>query len=213
MIPRIPKDEVLKFLREKQESEGGYTGRDITELAELLQVTSRGLRRRLSNWIKNYKEFAHFIYLGKVESSITLAEILEIKHRIASNPVQIKKGIQVDLQNKRPDKKPIPDSTFYRKVNQILLSQFPLGTKYSWFENHHVTIPSGYSVKKNHDSLLTVFIFSDLKTYGGINIEAIYERLVKAKECFSIYKAKAIQFYPDILTRSRFLRRLLNSIP
>lgn len=213
MIPRIPKDEVLKFLRKKQESDGGYTGRDITELAELLQVTSRGLRRRLSNWIKNYKEFAHFIYLGKVGSSITLAETLEIKHRISSNSAQVKKRIQVDLQNKRPDKKPIPDSTFYRKVNQILLSQFPLGTKHSWFENRQVTIPSDYSIKTNHDLLTTVFTFSDLKTYGGINIEAIYKRLVKAKERFLIYKVKAIQFYPDILTRSRFLRRLLNSIP
>jgi hypothetical protein len=32
---------VLRFLQQKQETEGGYTGNDLTKLAELLQVTPR----------------------------------------------------------------------------------------------------------------------------------------------------------------------------
>ena len=52
----IERDYVLKFLQNKQEIEGGYTGNDLTELAELLRVTSRGVRKRISNWIKNDKE-------------------------------------------------------------------------------------------------------------------------------------------------------------
>ena len=69
----IYQEQVLKFLIEKQETEGGYTGNDITKLAELLQVTSRGLRKRLSFWIKTDKQFSQFIYLGKEKPSITLS--------------------------------------------------------------------------------------------------------------------------------------------
>jgi hypothetical protein len=61
----ISREQVLNFLRGKQESNDGYTGNDLTELAKILNVTSFGLRRRLTSWIKNDKEFSEFIYLGK----------------------------------------------------------------------------------------------------------------------------------------------------
>jgi AcrR family transcriptional regulator len=54
---------VLEFLRLKQETDGGFTGTDLTDLAEILGVTPRGLRWRISNWIKTDKEFSQFIYL------------------------------------------------------------------------------------------------------------------------------------------------------
>ncbi len=48
MISRmIDRDYVLKFLQNKQEVEGGYTGNEFTELAELSGVTSRGVRKRV----------------------------------------------------------------------------------------------------------------------------------------------------------------------
>jgi hypothetical protein len=45
----IERDYVLKYLQDKQEKEGGYTGNDLTEFAKQLCVTSRGLRKRISN--------------------------------------------------------------------------------------------------------------------------------------------------------------------
>lgn len=60
---------VLEFLRLKQETEGGFTGTDLTDLAEILGVTPRGLRWRISNWIKSDNEFSQFIYLGKRKAS------------------------------------------------------------------------------------------------------------------------------------------------
>ncbi len=44
-------------------------------------------------------------------------------------------------------------------------------------------------------------------------MEAIHERLVKAKDWFSVYGADPIMFYPEILPRERQLRSLLTSIP
>ncbi len=54
----IYREQVLRFLQEKQETEGGYTGTDLTKLAKIFQVTSRGLKKRISFWIKTDKEFS-----------------------------------------------------------------------------------------------------------------------------------------------------------
>jgi len=37
----IYREQVLRFLQEKQETDGGYTGNDLTNLAELLHVTHK----------------------------------------------------------------------------------------------------------------------------------------------------------------------------
>ncbi len=103
-------------------------------------------------------------------------------------------------------------STYYRKVDQTLLSQYSYEKEYRWFESHKITIPSDYSVEKNRDALSTLFTFSDLKTYGGADLNAICERLTKSKEWFSMYDVKAMRFYPHILTRNRFLKNILTSI-
>src|SRR3972149_829882 len=143
----ISREQVLSFLQIKQESHGGYTGNDITELAEFLNVTPRGLNRRLAYWIQNDKEFSSFIYLGKEKPSLTLSEFLEIEQKFVENPIQIKKGV-----------------------------------------------------------------LDDIKTYGGADLNAICERLTKSKEWFSMYNVKAMRFYPQILTRNRFLKNILTSI-
>lgn len=97
----IPREQVLTYLQGKQEAYGGYTGNDITELAEFLNITSQGLNRRLAYWIQNDKEFSSFIYLGKEKPPITLSEFLEIEYKLAENPIQVKKGIFDEIQTKR----------------------------------------------------------------------------------------------------------------
>ncbi|MCG7850122.1 MAG: hypothetical protein MIO93_13240, partial [ANME-2 cluster archaeon] len=193
---------------------GGYTGNDLTEFSKQLGVTARGLRKRISNWINNDKEFKQLIYLGKEKPSITLSEFLEIEHKIVKNPIQVKKGIYDEIQTKRDLKNlaPLSKSTYYRKVEQTLLSQYSSEIEYRWLESQTITIPSDYSVEKNRDALSTLFTFSDLKTYGGADLNAICERLTKSKEWFSMYEVKAMRFYPQILTRNRFLKNILTSI-
>ena len=210
----IPREQVLTYLHGKQVAYGGYTGNDITELAEFLNVTSQGLNRRLAYWIQNDKEFSSFIYLGKEKPSITLSEFLEIEYKFVENPIQVKKGIYDEIQTRRDTENlaPLSKSTYYRKVDQTLLSQYSYEKEYRWFESHKITIPSDYSVEKNRDALSTLFTFSDLKTYGGADLNAICERLTKSKEWFSMYDVKAMRFYPHILTRNRFLKNILTSI-
>ena len=132
----IPREQVLTYLHEKQESNGGYTGNDITKLAEFLNVTSQGLNRRLAYWIQNDKEFSSFVYLGKEKPSITLSEFLEIKYKFVENPIQVKKGIYDEIQTKRDleNLKPLSKSTYYRKVDQTLLSQYSYEKEYRFAE-------------------------------------------------------------------------------
>jgi hypothetical protein len=210
----ISRQQVLNFLRGKQESDGGYTGNDLTELAKILNVTSFGLRRRLTSWIKNDKEFSEFIYLGKETPPITLFEFFKIELELESNPIKVKKGLHEDIQEERKAKnlKPLAKTTFYRGVKQKVLSMYNSETD-NWFKAKKIPFPENYSIEKNLESLQTIFTFSDLKTYGGANIDAIYQRLIKAKDAFSIYKVEASQYYPEILSRSKFLHKLLGSIP
>ncbi len=205
---RIKRDFVLSYLREKQERAGGYTGTDLVELAKLLGVTYMAILKSVSKWGKEDPAFASFIYLGRYPPSITPDEFLEIEERLHSNPLEVKSYILSDLQDARKIKgeKAISTSTFYRWITVL--------TNYlDWFKIKNINIPSQYSVEKARDSLSTVFTFHDLKTYGGTDLSAIYDRLVKAKECFSIYNVDPIGYYSHILARRKHLRNLLTSIP
>ena len=116
----------LELLRQKQDSSGGYTGDDIIEIATILGFTPRGLRRRLNNWISTDNDFQQFIYLGKKKPNITLFEFFKIEYGLESNPIQIKKGMYDDIQEERKikDQEPLAKTTFYRHVNQKILSMY-----------------------------------------------------------------------------------------
>jgi hypothetical protein len=210
----IYREQALRFLQEKQEINGGYTGNDLTSLAELFHVTPQGLRKRLSKWIKTDKEFSQFIYLGKEKPPITLFEFFKIEQGLDSNPIQVKKGLYDDIQEERTDrnKEPLAKSTFYRNTNQKILSMFG-SYQDNWFKAKKITFPEKYSHEKNRESLNTIFTFSDLKIYGGADIEGIYKRLIEAKKAFSIYNVDANKYYSEILLKRKFLKNLLSSIP
>jgi hypothetical protein len=49
-----------------------------------------------AKWIKEEPDFLNLIYLGKSPPSITLDEFIEIKDRIQSNPLELKKHLLSD---------------------------------------------------------------------------------------------------------------------
>ncbi len=204
---RIQRDYVLRYLKDKQEKDGGYFGTDIFDLAKEIKISFYGLRKQLLKWTKEDKAFSSLIYLGKHRSPLTHDEILKIKERINSNSLEVKSHILSDLQDARKSKneKAISISTFYRWTKQIVLND--------WFKIKNIKIPQRYSVEEARDSLSTIFTFHGLKTHGGADLPAIYERFAKAKEWFSIYGIDPICYYPHILTRRKHLRSLLTSIP
>lgn len=204
---RIKRDFILFYLRERQERAGGYTGTDLVELAKLLGVTYMAVLKSVSKWRKEDPAFANFIYLGRYPPSITPNEFSEIEERLHSNPLEVKSYILSDLQNARKirGEEPISTSTFYRWTSVF--------TDYlDWFKIKNIKIPSTYSIEEVKESLSTVFTFYGLKNYGGADLTAIYDRLVKAKECFSTYSVDPNRYYSHILPRRKHLRNLLTSI-
>jgi hypothetical protein len=61
----IQREQVLTYLQGKQEAYGGYTGNNITELAEFLNVTSQGLNDDLHIGFKMTKSFQALSILEK----------------------------------------------------------------------------------------------------------------------------------------------------
>jgi hypothetical protein len=205
---------VLSYLKEKQIAQGGYYGSDLSNLAKVMKVTYRAVRMRLTKGIKEDPDFFNLIYLGKPPPSITLDEFIEIKDRIQSNPLELKKHMLSDIRDKRELRGEDTSSraTFYRRANQVELSLFTNNECYRWFSERKIKIPSFYSVKDERESLSNVFHFYNLKAYGGADIEAIYERFKEAKEWFSRYEVDPMRFYPALLTKGTKLRSLLTSI-
>jgi hypothetical protein len=206
---KVNRDVVLAYLRELEEKNGGYYGTDVINLAEKLGVTWYSLKKMIAKRSREDASFKRLHYLGQHKPAITLGEFITIEGRITSNPLEVKGHILSDINKEREEsgKEPLAKSTFYRATEQPLKPQYP------WFARKFITLPSTYSVADARESLSTVFTYSDLKAYGGADIETIHERWIKAKEWFSVYGVDPILFYPEILSRERYLRSLLTSIP
>ncbi len=141
---------------------------------------------------------------------MTRNELKEIENRRDQKPLEIKKHILDDLnkERNRAGILGIAKRTFYHAAKKTdSESSFP------WFARKNINLPSTYSIGRARDSLSTVFTFSDLKTYGGADIRAIYNRWMLARKYFSIYEVEPIIFYPELFKRERQLRSLLSSIP
>lgn len=206
---------VLERLSTRQIESGGYYGTDVTKLSKELGVTPRGLRKQISGWKRSIKEFRNLRYLGKRPPSVTLHEFMEIEARIHSNPIEVKSHVLEDIRDDRLSKglQNLPSSTFYRAMRQTDLYQFLSEAKYSWFNVRGIKIPNDYSVYDERNMLSTLFTFSNLKAYGGADLQEISNRLTNAKRHIEKYGIRAVEFYPQILTRGGHLRSLLSSIP
>jgi hypothetical protein len=207
---KIDRDYVLAYLRQLEEQYGGYFGTDLLNLAKELNVTLFGLKKVLNKWLKEDSEFASLNYLGIHKPAITPDEFMEMEIRRNRNPLEVKKYILDDI-NKERNSAEIPritKRTFYRGIKQ-----FDKDSAFIWFVRKNVNIPLTYSVADARNSLSTLFTFFDLKTYGGVDIQAIYDRWASATAYFSVYEVDPILFYPQLLNRERQLRNLLTSIP
>ena len=74
-------------------------------------------------------------------------------------------------------------------------------------------IPNDYAVSNERNTLSRLVPFSNLKAYGGADLQELFNRLITAKRHSEKYGIKSVEFYPRILTRGGHLRSLLSSIP
>lgn len=203
----IKRDYVLAYLKKLEEQCGGYFGTDILNLSTELGVTWHGLKKKLNEWFEEDLDFSTFHYLGRHKPSITLNDFIKIERRVVSNPLEVKSHIYSDINKELTDsnEKSITKPTFYRAVERIHID--------TWFACKKIKLSSAYSFSDARNSLSKVFTYSDLKTYGGADIQGIYDRWTLARTYFTVYDADPIHFYSELIQRERHLRSLLSSIP
>ena len=206
---------VLERLSTQQIESGGYYGTNITKISKELGVTPRGLKKQISTWKRSIKEFHNLKYLGQRPPSVTLEEFIEIEARMYSNPIEVKSRVLEDITADRLSKglQGLPSSTFYQARKQTDLYQFLSKAKYSWFKLRRINIPADFSLSDERNTLSTLFTFSDLKAYGGADLQEIFNRLINVTRHIEKYGINAFEFYPQILNSGSNLRSLLSSIP
>jgi hypothetical protein len=77
-----------------------------------------------------------------------------------------------------------------------------------------INVAETYNLANAHASLSTVFSYTDLKTFGGIEIEGIASRLQEAQKWFQQTYPGADPFerFPRIRLRSKVIRNHLSRI-
>jgi hypothetical protein len=214
---RISKTKVLDFLMKCQIERGGYTGNDIAKLAKNIPVSPQALRKRINYWASTDPAFNQLTYPGQRTISITLDDFILIVQRLKEKPLGWMSGILLDINDNRQKqgKNPIPQSTFYRFINsqkESLTGGTP--RELQWLILFGINVVDTYNLANARASLSTVFTYTDLKTFGGIDIDNIASWLLKAQKWFqqTYTGVNPFEWFPNIRSRSKVIRNHLSRI-
>lgn len=212
---RISKNRVLDFLTKCQIEKGGYAGGDVAELAKSLPVSPQALRKRINYWITNDLAFKQLRYLGKQFIHITLDDFVLINQRLKEKPLGRMSDIRRELNDNRQEqgKEPIPQSSFYRFVTSQKES-LTAPQELKWLFLYGINVVDTYNLANARASLSTVFTYTDLKIFGGIDIDTIASRLQEAQKWFkqTYPGADPFEWFPCIRSRSKVIRNNLSRI-
>jgi hypothetical protein len=212
---RISKNRVLDFLTRCQIEKGGYTGSDVAKLAKSIPISPKALRKRINYWTSNDPTFKLLRYLGKQVIPLTLDDFILINQRLKEKPLGRMSDILREINDNRQEqeKNPIPQSTFYRFVNsrkESLTSPRELQCLILF----GINVVDTYNLANARASLSTVFTYTDLKTFGGIDIDGIASRLHEAQKWFqqTYPGVNPFEWFPRIRSRSKVIRNHLSRI-
>ena len=214
---RISKKHVLDFLTGCQIEKGGYTGSDVVKLAKSIPVSPRALRKRINYWTSTDPAFKQLRYLGKQSIPLTMDDFVLINQRLKEKPLGRMSDILREINDNRQKqgKDPIPQSTFYRFINsqkESLTGDVP--RELQWLVLYGIKVVDTYNLANARASLSTVFTYTDLKTFGGIDIDAIASRLHGAQKWFqqTYPGVDPFEWFPGIRPRSKVIRNHLSRI-
>jgi hypothetical protein len=214
---RISKNRVLDFLTRCQIEKGGYTGSDVTILAKSIPVSPQALRKRIDDWNSSDQTFKQLRYLGKQTIPLTIDDFVLISQGFKENPLGRMSDILQELNGnrQRQGKDQIPQSSFYRFVNsqkELLTGDTP--RELQWLIFNRIKVTDTYNLANARASLSTVFTYTDLKTFGGIDIDSIALRLQEAQKWFqqTYPGADPFEWFSRIRLRSKVIRNQLSRI-
>jgi len=196
---------------------GGYTGRDIDEIARIFGFSRRTVKRNVEKWSKTDPTFAELKYIGKRTIPITLEDIAILNQRLKENITYIKQDLIRVINDNRLKRGniPIPQSTLYRIINsQIDTLTHGAPQELHWLVLQGIEVSNAYNLANARASLSDIFTYTNLKTFGGIDIDGIVSRLQKAQKWFEqTYPGVDVyEWYPRIRLRSKVIRNQLRRI-
>jgi len=196
---------------------GGYTGNDIAKLAKNIPVSPQALRKRINYWTSTDPAFNQLTYLGQRTISITLDDFILIDQRLKEKPLGRMSNIlrEINDNQQKQGKNPIPQSSFYRFVTsrkESLTGDAP--RELQWLVLFGINVVDTYNLANARASLSTVFTYTDLKTFGGIDIDSIASRLLEAQKWFqqTYLGVNPFEWFPRIRSRSKVIRNHLSRI-
>jgi len=212
---RIKKTKVFDVLMSCQIEKGGYTGNDIAKMAKNIPVPPRALRKRINYWTSTDQTSRQLVYFGQRTIPITLDGFVLIDQRLKEKPLGGMSDIHREINDnqQKQGKNPIPPSTFYRFVNSRKESlTAPRELQLSIIFG--INVIDTYNLANARASLSTVFTYTDLKTFGSIDIDGIASRLQEAQKWFqqTYHGADPFEWFPRIRSRSKVIRNLLSRI-
>jgi hypothetical protein len=214
---RLNKGKIYTNLFEYQQRFGGYTGKDLDNIARALGFNRRTLKRNVEKWSKTDPVFAELKYIGKRSISVTLEDIAIANQRLKENITCAKQVIVRDINDTRikQGEVPIPQSTLFRIINNLsetLICGAP--PEFHWFVAQEIEVSDAYNLVDAHTTLSNIFTYTDLKTFCGIDMDGIAPRLQEAETYFqrTYLNIEPLRYFPNIRLRSKVIRNHLSTI-
>ncbi len=188
------KEKIYDHLYACQQQFGGYTGKDIEEIARQLGFSRKTIKRNLEKWTSTDPLFAELKYIGKRSIPITFEDIAVLNQLLSEN-ITIRKQELIRKINEKRIKKgeiPISQSPLYHIINnlvQTLTNGAP--QEHHWFVTQGIEASDRYNLTDARATLSNTFIYTGLKIFGGIDIDGIALRLQDAQKWFQ-------ETYPNV---------------
>src|SRR5574340_788658 len=105
---RLIKEEIYSRLYARQQQFGGYTGKDIREIARLFGFDRRTLKRNLEKWSKTDPLFAKLKYIGKHSIPMALEDTVILNERFSENITYKKRDLIREINDNRIKRGEVP---------------------------------------------------------------------------------------------------------
>jgi hypothetical protein len=214
---RRVKEKIYDHLYACQQQCGGYTGKDIEEIARHLDLNRKTIKRDLEKWIATYPLFAKLKYIGKRSIPITLEDIAILNQLLSENITIRKQEIIREINEKRIKRgeTPISQTPLYHVINnliQTLTNGSP--QEHHWLVTQGIEVSDMYNLADARTTLSNTFIYSGLKIFGGIDIDGIALRLQEAQKWFQekYPNVDPFKWFFRIRPRSKVIRNHLSKI-
>jgi hypothetical protein len=175
------------------------------------------VKRNVAKWSKTDPLFEELKYIGRHSIPLTLEDILILNQRLSENITSRKQDIILEVNNNRirRGEVPIPQSTFYLTINNMaetLTNSAPQELR--WLVTQGVEASDTYNLVDARTALSNIFVYTGLKTFGGIDIGGIALRLQKAQEYFhqTYPNVDPFEYFSRVRSRSKVIKSHLSRI-